>query len=479
MLKVAGGGISGSLNYQGTWNASTNTPTLTSSVGVQGYYYVVSTAGTTNLNGITDWQISDWAVFNGSVWQKVDNSEAVISVNGQTGAVVLNAANVGATPKTAYVLTSGLLSGGGQLTGNVTVDLTSVPIANVPGGVANTTTITAGGLLSGGGNLASNVTISLNSVPVANVPGAVANTVNVLAGGLLTGGGALTGNVTIGLDNVPVANVTGGVANTVTIIAGTGLAGGGNLSSNVTIDMANTAVAPGSYGTASSVGQFTVDQQGRLSSAANVAIDIAVANVSGAVANTTTITAGTGLNGGGNLASNVTINLANTAVVPGTYGTGTQVAQITIDAQGRITGASNVSISGTSGGGNVITAIATITSGTAIGWSNSSAAILSWENNSSQIIAWANAQYAVSANNATILINHPSAPFGVVLPTAASLTGQQYKIKKIDSSANAVTVSTTSSQTIDNALTYPLSTQYQSVTLQSDGSNWWITAKVT
>lgn len=481
MLKVAGGGISGSLNYQGTWNASTNTPTLASGVGTKGYYYVVSTAGTTNLDGITDWQIGDWAVFNGTIWQKVDNSDAVVSVNGQTGVVVLNAANVGATPNTAYVLTSGLLSGGGQLTGNVTVDLTSVPIANVPGGVANTTTITAAGLLSGGGNLASNVTISLNSVPVANVPGAVANTVNVLAGGLLTGGGALTGNVTIGLNNVPVANVTGGVANTVAIIAGTGLAGGGNLSSNVTIDMANTAVSPGSYGTASSVGQFTVDQQGRLSSAANVAINIAVANVSGAVANTTTITAGTGLNGGGNLASNVTINLANTSVTAGTYGSNTQVAQITIDAQGRVTSASNVAITGGGGGsgGNVVTAIATITSGTEIGWSNSSAAILSWENNSSQIIAWANAQYAVSANNATILINHPSAPFGVVLPTAASITGQQYKIKKIDSSANAVTVSTTSSQTIDNALTYPLSTQYQSVTLQSDGSNWWITAKVT
>ncbi len=203
--------------------------------------------------------------------------------------------------------------------------------------------------------------------------------------------------------------------------------------------------------------------------------------MSGAVANTTTITAGTGLNGGGNLASNVTINLANTTVAAGTYGSNTQVAQITIDAQGRVTSASNVAITGGGGGGggNVVTAIATITSGTEIGWSNNSAAILSWENNSSQIIAWANAQYAVSANNATILINHPSAPFGVVLPTAASLTGQQYKIKKIDSSANAVTVSTTSSQTIDNALTYPLSSQYQSVTLQSDGSNWWITAKVT
>lgn len=442
MLKVAGGGISGSLNYQGTWNASTNTPTLASGVGTKGYYYVVSTAGTTNLDGITDWQIGDWAVFNGTIWQKVDNSDAVVSVNGQTGAVVLTAPDVGATPNTAYVLTTGLLSGGGQLTGNVTVDLTSVPIANVPGGVANT--------------------------------------VNILAGGLLTGGGALTGNVTIGLNNVPVANVTGGVANSVTIIAGTGLAGGGNLSSNVTIDMANTAVSPGSYGTASSVGQFTVDQQGRLSSAANVAINIAVANVSGAVANTTTITAGTGLNGGGNLASNVTINLANTSVTAGTYGSNTQVAQITVDAQGRITSASNVSISGIGGGGgNVVTAIATITSGTEIGWSNNSAAILSWQNNSSQIIAWGTSQYVVSANNATILINHPSAPFGVVLPTAASLTGQQYKIKKIDSSANAVTVSTTSSQTIDNSLTYPLSSQYQSVTLQSDGSNWWITAKVT
>ena len=88
--------ILGALNYQGTWNASTNTPTLTSSVGTKGYYYVVSVAGNTDLNGITDWQIGDWAVFNGSVWQKVDNTDVVTSVNGQVGAVVLDAADVGA-----------------------------------------------------------------------------------------------------------------------------------------------------------------------------------------------------------------------------------------------------------------------------------------------------------------------------------------------------------------------------------------------
>jgi len=86
--------VLGALSYQGTWDASTNTPTLTSSVGTKGYYYVVNVAGSTNLNGITDWLIGDWAVFNGSVWQKVDNTETVTSVNGQTGAVVLTTTNV-------------------------------------------------------------------------------------------------------------------------------------------------------------------------------------------------------------------------------------------------------------------------------------------------------------------------------------------------------------------------------------------------
>jgi hypothetical protein len=91
----------GDLNYQGTWNASTNSPTLTSSTGTKGYYYVVNVAGSTNLNGITDWQVNDWAVFNGSVWQKIDNTDAVNSVNGKTGTVVLTYSDVGAFPATS------------------------------------------------------------------------------------------------------------------------------------------------------------------------------------------------------------------------------------------------------------------------------------------------------------------------------------------------------------------------------------------
>ena len=86
--------VLGALSYQGTWNASTNTPTLTSSTGTKGYYYVVNVAGSTNLNGITDWQIGDWAVYNGSAWQKIDNTDAVTSVNSKTGTVVLTYSDI-------------------------------------------------------------------------------------------------------------------------------------------------------------------------------------------------------------------------------------------------------------------------------------------------------------------------------------------------------------------------------------------------
>jgi predicted heme/steroid binding protein len=91
-------GLIGGVQYKGTWNAETNTPTLTSSVGEQGNYYIVSVAGNTNLNGITSWNVGDWAIFDGESWSKVDNTDAVVSVNGYTGAVELTYADVDAVP---------------------------------------------------------------------------------------------------------------------------------------------------------------------------------------------------------------------------------------------------------------------------------------------------------------------------------------------------------------------------------------------
>lgn len=64
------------LNYQGLWNANANLPLITSSVGTVGNYYIVGTAGTTNINGINDWGVGDWIVFSSTgVWQKIDNSD--------------------------------------------------------------------------------------------------------------------------------------------------------------------------------------------------------------------------------------------------------------------------------------------------------------------------------------------------------------------------------------------------------------------
>lgn len=174
----------GALNYKGTWNASTNTPTLVSSVGTQGDYYVVSVAGTTNLDGTTLWGVGDMAIFNGSIWQKADGGDTSL------------------------------------VTGLTVTSLTGYMYAN------NTTPVTAS-----------------TTIPVANISGAVPNTVNVLAGTGMSSGGALTGNVTLNL--------------------------------------ANTAVVAGTYGNASAVSQIVVDAQGRITSAGNVTISIANSAVSG------------------------------------------------------------------------------------------------------------------------------------------------------------------------------------------------------
>lgn len=113
--------VIGALNYQGTWNAATNTPTLTSSVGTKGYYYVVSVAGSTNLNGTTDWLVGDWAVYNGTIWQKIDNTDSVTSVNGYTGAVNLTYTDVGAFPATSTTGSGNVVLATGATQANPTI----------------------------------------------------------------------------------------------------------------------------------------------------------------------------------------------------------------------------------------------------------------------------------------------------------------------------------------------------------------------
>jgi hypothetical protein len=58
------------------WNASTNTPTIVSGVGIAGDQYRVTVAGTTTIDTFSDWQSGDLLTFDGTIWYKTDNSEA-------------------------------------------------------------------------------------------------------------------------------------------------------------------------------------------------------------------------------------------------------------------------------------------------------------------------------------------------------------------------------------------------------------------
>ena len=168
------------------------------------------------------------------------------------------------------------------------------------------------------------------------------------------------------LENVTTSGsiiTSGTVANTyltnsgaLSVAAGTGLTGGGSvaLGGSTTLNLANTTVTAGSYGSAADVANFSVNAQGQLTTASSTPIAIAGSQItSGTVANTyltnsgaLSVAAGTGLTGGGSVAlgGSTTLNLANTTVTAGSYGSAADVANFSVNAQGQLTTASSTPI---------------------------------------------------------------------------------------------------------------------------------------
>lgn len=200
-------GLTGGVEYQGVWNAATNVPFLQSSVGIKGHYYVVDVAGNTNLNGITDWKVGDWAIYNGTTWDKVDNTDAVVSVNGYVGAVVLTASDVGAVPTTRTLTINGVgynLSADRAWTvGDVRTDgsyanpswITSLGWSKI---TSTPTTLAGYGITDGALN---STTLTINGTTydlTANRSWSVGTVTSVGTSGPLTGG-TITGSGTIGI----------------------------------------------------------------------------------------------------------------------------------------------------------------------------------------------------------------------------------------------------------------------------------------
>jgi hypothetical protein len=170
------------------------------------------------------------------------------------------------------------------------------------------------------------------------------------------------------------------VNSSVTVTAGTGLSGGGSVALGASVSLSLPNVGPGAGtigGAGSAVQSITLDAQGRVTAAASTSLfyqtiknsagtaqtqranlkfgsdftttDTAPDSVIALASNSVTVTAGTGLSGGGAVAlgSSVTLSLPNVGPGAGTIGGSPNAIQsITLDAQGRVTAAATVSLSG-------------------------------------------------------------------------------------------------------------------------------------
>ncbi len=238
----------GAVVYQGTWNASTNTPALASGAGTRGYYYKVSVAGATAIDGNSQWNIGDTIIFDGSAWDKINGAEPeVLSVAGLTGAIGGSA------------LSSAL--GLGSLATLSSVNLASMVSGNLPVGNLNSgTNASSASFWRGDGTWAqapglvsSNITYNINPAGTGDFS-TIQAAYNFLANEYI---GAYTG-VTLQL-----ANGTYAMSSPVNIFS--------NLFKNISIQGTTYSTTLSSIASSSgSMGNFSVVLN--VASAANIAV---------------------------------------------------------------------------------------------------------------------------------------------------------------------------------------------------------------
>jgi hypothetical protein len=230
----------------------------------------------------------------------------------------------------------------GDAGGALSVDLDS-QVLTIAGGTGLSTTGTG-----------ANKTLTVDIEDTAVTPGSYGSTTaiptfTVDQQGRLTAAGtaSITTSLTIQSDDAA-DNSVALSTDKLKLLGGTGITST-NTNDDVTFNLDNTAVTPNSYGSTTAIPTFTVDQQGRLTSAGTAAIstDFTIAADSGAAdtfstGGTLTFSGDTGIS---TVVSNdtITIDLDDTAVTTGTYGASDDsIPSFTVDQQGRLTAGSDV-----------------------------------------------------------------------------------------------------------------------------------------
>lgn len=159
-----------------------------------------------------------------------------------------------------------------------------------------------------------------------------------------------TGTISLDISAATVSEINSKADKTTIITAGSGLSGGGSLASDVTISMPDVGT-PDTYGSSSVVPVITTDNQGRVSAVSEQSIQVSQGQVTGLsdslaakADKTVSISAGSGLTGGGDLSASRTISMPNVGTA-GSHGSASQVPVFSTDAQGRVTSVTNTSIS--------------------------------------------------------------------------------------------------------------------------------------
>lgn len=86
----------------------------------------------------------------------------------------------------------------------------------------------------------------------------------------------------------------------------------------------------------------------------------------------------------------------------------------------------------------------------------------------------ADSPYTALSTDGILICDCTSGAITITLPAVSGTTGKRYTIKKIDSTNSEVTVDGSGSETIDDSTTAIITGQYDSITIISDGSEWWI-----